>query len=217
MAETMDWERLRSRARYLESELERSLPDLTRIARDTHSTGAEEARLSTAIEAALKELADVAERMGAEVERAPSAARSAVLEKYADVLSTFRGEYAGTARELKATRDRRALFCGADASDPEGGGGASHLAPVAKERQHVANAARGVGDVIEAAHEARSDLASQRATLEASHTGVGGIAASLPTIEGVIEAMRAKKTRHNAIIGVTIGLCSSFLIWAVIA
>ena len=71
MAETMDWERLRSRARYLESELERSLPDLTRIARDTHSTGAEEARLSTAIEAALKELADVAERMGAEVERAP--------------------------------------------------------------------------------------------------------------------------------------------------
>ena len=29
-------------------------------------------------------------------------------------------------------------------------------------------------------------------------------------------AMKQKKTRNNAIVGVTIGCCSSFLLWAVL-
>ena len=45
-AETIDWEKLRSRARYLEAELERALPDLVSLVK-AGSSASEEARLTS--------------------------------------------------------------------------------------------------------------------------------------------------------------------------
>ncbi|KAH8097280.1 hypothetical protein JL720_167 [Aureococcus anophagefferens] len=214
-AETTSWEKLRSRARYLEAELERSLPNLVSLVARPSTSGAEESRLSASMEGLLAELRDVADAMAVEVEKAPSAARNAILQRSREVAGDFERERKKAMREVKTNSDRSRLFCGADADDPEAGG--EHLQPILKERKHLGNASRGVGDVLDQAAEARSDLAAQRAALEGSELTLGGLVAKLPTVEGVIEAMRQKQTRNNAIIGVTIGCCSSFLLWAVFA
>ncbi|KAH8044005.1 hypothetical protein JL722_14899 [Aureococcus anophagefferens] len=211
-AETTSWEKLRSRARYLEAELERSLPNLVSLVARPSTSGAEESRLSASMEGLLAELRDVADAMAVEVEKAPSAARNAILQRSREVAGDFERERKKAMREVKTNSDRSRLFCGADADDPEAGG--EHLRPILKERKHLGNASRGVGDVLDQAAEARSDLAG--AALEGSELTLGGLVAKLPTVEGVIEAMRQKQTRNNAIIGVTIGCCSS-LLWAVFA
>ncbi|KAH8048622.1 hypothetical protein JL722_12440 [Aureococcus anophagefferens] len=185
-AETTSWEKLRSRARYLEAELERSLPNLVSLVARPSTSGAEESRLSASMEGLLAELRDVADAMAVEVEKAPSAARNAILQRSREVAGDFERE------RKKATRE-----------------------PILKERKHLGNASRGVGDVLDQAAEARSDLAQRGA--EGSELTLGGLVAKLPTVEGVIEAMRQKQTRNNAIIGVTIGCCSSFLLWAAFA
>ena len=55
-AETTSWEKLRSRARYLEAELERSLPNLVSLVARPSTSGAEESRLSASMEGLLAEL-----------------------------------------------------------------------------------------------------------------------------------------------------------------
>lgn len=214
-AETIDWEKLRSRARYLEAELERALPDLVSLVK-AGSSASEEARLTSSIEALLKELGEVRDAMAVEVARAPSAARTAILQRYREVASDFAAEQKRAVKELRARSERNRLFCGASADDPEAGEGGEHMQPILKERKHVGNAMRGVGDVLDQAAEAKADLAAQRSALEGSALTLGDLASNLPTIEGIIEAMKQKKTRNNAIVGVTIGCCSSFLLWAVL-
>lgn len=216
MAETTEWEKLRSRARYLESEIERALPDLTSLVKAPSASGSEESRLSSSIEGNLKELGVIRDAMAVEVERSASAARTAVLQRCREILSDFESEFKRASKELKTNNDRKKLFCGANVDDPESGEGGEHMQKILKERKHVGNAMRGVGDVIEQAHEAKADLAAQRQALEGSNFTMANMTANLPTIDGVIQAMREKKTRHNAIIGVTIGCCSSFLLWAVL-
>ena len=73
-----------------------------------------------------------------------------------------------------------------------------------------------VGDVIEQAHEAQSDLASQRETLEGSTNTAQSLTDRLPSIDSIIQKMRQKKYRENAVVGVTVGCCASFLLWAVL-
>ncbi|KAH8067123.1 hypothetical protein JL721_7820 [Aureococcus anophagefferens] len=79
------------------------------------------------MEGLLAELRDVADAMAVEV------------------AGDFERERKKAMREVKTNSDRSRLFCGADADDPEAGG--EHLQPILKERKHLGNASRGVGDV----------------------------------------------------------------------
>ena len=101
----------------------------------------------------------------AEEAREPSPARKAVVERCRAVVVDYSSDVGRVAKQLRKNADRAKLFSGADdVVDLEGG--PDHLKGVHRERKATTNALRGVGDVIEQAHEAQSDLASQRETLE---------------------------------------------------
>ena len=75
------WEQLRATARNLEADLERSLPQLARLAADA-GAGATEARALEGVAAKLDELEGVRDALRAAAAAAPSAARSAIAARY---------------------------------------------------------------------------------------------------------------------------------------
>ena len=134
------------------------------------------------------------------------------------VVVDLRSEHARLAKELRRHADRAKLFSGAagGGGDVDVEAGPSHVREVLQERKHTTNALRQTGDTLEQARETRADLAAQREALEGSTATAAGMLGRLPTIDGVIQAMRQKKVRENAVVGVTIGCCASFLLWAVL-
>ena len=139
----------------------------------------------------------------------------AVVERCRAVVVDYSSDVGRVAKQLRKNADRAKLFSGADdVVDLEGG--PDHLKGVHRERKATTNALRGVGDVIEQAHEAQSDLASQRETLEGSTNTAQSLTDRLPSIDSIIQKMRQKKYRENAVVGVTVGCCASFLLWAVL-
>ena len=160
-------------------------------------------------------LARVRDSLQAEEAREPSPARKAVVERCRAVVVDYSSDVGRVAKQLRKNADRAKLFSGADdVVDLEGG--PDHLKGVHRERKATTNALRGVGDVIEQAHEAQSDLASQRETLEGSTNTAQSLTDRLPSIDSIIQKMRQKKYRENAVVGVTVGCCASFLLWAVL-
>ena len=209
------WEQLRAQARKIEGDVERALPKLASLAADGDS-GAEAQRLLKTVEDHLKALARVRDSLQAEEAREPSPARKAVVERCRAVVVDYSSDVGRVAKQLRKNADRAKLFSGADdVVDLEGG--PDHLKGVHRERKATTNALRGVGDVIEQAHEAQSDLASQRETLEGSTNTAQSLTDRLPSIDSIIQKMRQKKYRENAVVGVTVGCCASFLLWAVLA
>ena len=208
------WEQLRAQARTIEGDVERALPQLASLAADGDS-GAEAQRLLKTVQDHLKALERVRDSLQAEEAREPAPARRALVERCRAVHVDYASDVARVAKEIRKNADRAKLFSGADdVIDLEGG--PDHLKGVHKERKHTTNALRGVGDVIEQAHDARTDLAAQRETLEGSTTTAQSMSDRLPTIGGIIQKMRQKKYRENAVVGVTVGCCASFLLWAVL-
>jgi flagellin-like hook-associated protein FlgL len=208
------WEQLRAQARKIEGDVERALPQLASLAADGDS-GAEAQRLLKTVEDHLKALARVRDSLQAEEAREPSPARKAVVERCRAVVVDYSSDVGRVAKQLRKNADRAKLFSGADdVVDLEGG--PDHLKGVHRERKATTNALRGVGDVIEQAHEAQSDLASQRETLEGSTNTAQSLTDRLPSIDSIIQKMRQKKYRENAVVGVTVGCCASFLLWAVL-
>ena len=199
------------RSRELEQELEAALAEFGRLLGKSSRTG-EEVRLSSKIEKDLTALRSCADEMVGS-----SVASAAKAQRYREIAYDFELELKRISRELKRERDRAALFSGAqttddDNVDPETGG----TQPLLEERKHVSGALRGVAAVLGQGLEARAALARQRAALGTSHLTLSTMVQRLPSVEDVITAMQQKKTRHNAVIGTTIGCCASFLIWAVI-
>ena len=208
------WEQLRAQARKIEGDVERALPQLASLAADGDS-GAEAQRLLKTVEDHLKALARVRDSLSNEEARDPSPARKAVVERCRAVVVDYSSDVGRVAKQLRKNADRAKLFSGADdVVDLEGG--PDHLKGVHRERKATTNALRGVGDVIEQAHEAQSDLASQRETLEGSTNTAQSLTDRLPSIDSIIQKMRQKKYRENAVVGVTVGCCASFLLWAVL-
>ncbi len=208
------WEQLRAQARKIEGDVERALPQLASLAADGDS-GAEAQRLLKTVEDHLKALARVRDSLSNEEAREPSPARKAVVERCRAVVVDYSSDVGRVAKQLRKNADRAKLFSGADdVVDLEGG--LDHLKGVHRERKATTNALRGVGDVIEQAHEAQSDLASQRETLEGSTNTAQSLTDRLPSIDSIIQKMRQKKYRENAVVGVTVGCCASFLLWAVL-
>ena len=200
------WEQLRAQARTIEGDVERALPQLASLAADGDS-GAEAQRLLKTVQDHLKALVRVRDSLQAEEAREPAPARRALVERCRAVHLDYASDVARVVKEIRKNADRVKLFSGADdVMDLEGG--PDHLEGVHKER--------GVGDVIEQAHDARTDLAAQRETLEGSTTTAQSMSDLLPTIGGIIQKMRQKKYRENAVVGVTVGCCASFLLWAVL-
>mmetsp|Transcript_1802 Transcript_1802/g.5420 ORF Transcript_1802/g.5420 Transcript_1802/m.5420 type:complete len:220 (-) Transcript_1802:20-679(-) len=209
-----DWDSLRASARGLESTIDNALPQLAALVAGGGG-GADERRLAKDLERRLDELDGVRAALADAAKEAPSAARMAVVARYGDALAEYRADLKRSARDLRRNTERARLFEGAGEGDPEDGSVPDHMRAVLAERRSTVKSMRGVGETLDAAHEARADLAAQRQTLEGSTATIAGMVGRLPTVDGVIAAMRQKKTRHNAVIGVTIGCCASFLLWAV--
>ncbi|KAJ1455309.1 hypothetical protein M885DRAFT_520176 [Pelagophyceae sp. CCMP2097] len=211
----MDWDSLRRRARELESTLEVALPELSKLASSsTNSPHGDAQRLTTQIESSLSEFRECKEQMAGHVERSGTAATTAVLQRYREVLFDFDSEYKRVSSRLQRDRDRDALLGGAKRSKE--GGDSEHMEPLLRERKSIGGALRGVADTIAQGVEARQMLAAQRATLEGSHLSIGGIISSMPSVDEIIVKLQNKKTRNNVILGTTVGCCVSFLLWAII-
>lgn len=195
----MNWREATHLARDLETQLEALLPESDKCAAQ--------------IQAALAELRKCVAAMSAIVQESPTTATAAVLQKYRDVVADAESEYKRRAEAAQKMRDRDALFKGAN-EDIEAGDDES-LDPLLRERKSIGGALRGVADSMAQGLEARAALARQRQTLTGSSSTMTGMMEALPSVNDVISAMQRQQTRHNAVVGTTMGACACFLIWAV--
>jgi hypothetical protein len=137
-------------------------------------------------------------------------------QRLREVVHDYRTTLRKAAAAVAARKNHAALFGGAAGREGGGAGGGPDAAAtdsLLRERSSLAASHRAIDDIIAQAAHARETLQHQRTSIAASISGLAGIAATMPGVTGLIDAVRSRRLYNNRVVGAVIGLCICFTLW----
>lgn len=135
-----------------------------------------------------------------------------VVKRYREILFDLTGDYQKAQQVWQRSQQRMELFKGANRSnsgeiqDPA-------MENLLRERNHIQNSLNGASQTLAQAQSIRADLGQQRASLTRTMTGIGSIVTSIPGINGLVDAIRRKRSRDDQILAGVIASCILFTLW----
>ncbi|KAI8471794.1 MAG: Qb-SNARE, Gos1/GS28-family [Monoraphidium minutum] len=227
------WEDLRREARRLEGELEVKLQALTklvsglegsfhrsgRLQEHTPGLGPEQlaAGKASEVEALLRRLCDVNDEMGGVI-GGGSDARAHTLARHRDVLQEYTHEFRRLESAMGAARDRAELL-GAGGEGAPLLGVQVHNASGAllRERTQLQASAGYVDDMLAQAQSVTRNLMEQRRVFDTVQDKLISVGERFPVVNGLLNAIRRKKSKDTLVLSGTIALCAAFTILYVFA
>lgn len=221
--ETRVWEDLRKEARKLEGELDAKLAAYGKLCTGYDSSyvskrgegGLANDQLietkATEIESLLGRLSDVNDGMSSALSGAVDS-RSHTLARHRDILHEFMQEFRRLSSTLGAARDRAELM-GTPAQGGPGYGGVQtqgQSALLLRERTGIANSNAALDDVLGQADAVRGNLLEQRRVVDGIGDKLYSLGAKFPVVNGLLNAIRRKKSKDSIVLGTVIAVCCLF-------
>lgn len=143
---------------------------------------------------------------------AESSHQMLVVKRYREILFDLTGDYQKAQQVLQRSQERMELFKGADRS------GSGEVADPAmeslmRERNHIQNSLNGAHQTLAQASAIRADLGAQRSSLGRVTTGIGTIMNNIPGLNGLVDAIKRKRSRDDNILAGVIATCILFTLW----
>ena len=135
-----------------------------------------------------------------------------VVKRYREILFDLTGDYQKAQQVWQRSQERMELFKGADRS---GSGDVNDPAMehLLRERNHIQNSLNGASQTLAQASAIRSDLGAQRMSLGRVQTGIGSIITNIPGLNGLVDAIKRKRSRDDNILAGVIASCILFTLW----
>ena len=138
-----------------------------------------------------------------------------LVKRYREILFDSTADFQKVGAGISRRREAEELFAGRDMSD-KGEQRDPAMEQLLRERNAIGNSLNSAKSVLGQASEVRSALASQGSALR----GVGGkvklIASHVPGLNSLIENIRRKRGRDDAIVSGVIAFCILFTLWYVL-
>ncbi|CAB9521906.1 Involved in transport from the ER to the Golgi apparatus as well as in intra-Golgi transport. It belongs to a super-family of proteins called t-SNAREs or soluble NSF (N-ethylmaleimide- sensitive factor) attachment protein receptor (By similarity) [Seminavis robusta] len=136
-----------------------------------------------------------------------------VVKRYREILFDLTGDYQKAHQGWQRSQERMELFKGADGSKGGGEGQDPAMDNLLRERNHIQNSLNGANQTIEQAFAIRADLGAQRSGLGRAQAGIGSILTNIPGINGLVDAIRRKRSKDDKILAGVIASCIFFTLW----
>eukprot|EP00239_Pterosperma_sp_CCMP1384_P004072 CAMPEP_0197849806 /NCGR_PEP_ID=MMETSP1438-20131217/13277_1 /TAXON_ID=1461541 /ORGANISM="Pterosperma sp., Strain CCMP1384" /LENGTH=239 /DNA_ID=CAMNT_0043462651 /DNA_START=253 /DNA_END=972 /DNA_ORIENTATION=+ len=223
------WEDLRKEARKIEGEVDVKLAAFSKlgsqgVAGESSQLMAAEngeqqivATKSAEIEKFLQRLGDINDAMSSAVSGGGDA-RSHTLARHRDILHEFTQEFRRIRSTITAGRERDALL-GGNFTDSLNGdffggqsGNGSNGAAMLRERNAINSSNMKLDDVIGQAQATMSALTSQRSLFEDMGGKLNQVSSKFPVVNGIMNAIRRKRSKDSMILSAVIAGCTLFLI-----
>ena len=135
-----------------------------------------------------------------------------VVKRYREILFDLTGDYQKAQQVWQRSQERMELFQGADRS---GSGDVQDPAmdSLLRERNHIQNSLNGAHQTLAQAAAIRADLGAQRMSLGRVSSGIGSIVSNIPGLNGLVDAIRRKRSRDDNILAGVIASCILFFLW----
>jgi len=180
-------------------------------------TSDEETALASDIQRTLTTLSDLINTQMAPIAESNQKSQHLLLVKrYREILFDSTADFQKVGAGIARRRDAEELFAGRT-TNGIGSGGADERDPameqLLRERNAIGNSLNSAKSVLGQASEVRSALSNQGNALR----GVGGkikfIASNVPGLNSLIENIRRKRGRDDAIVSSVIAFCILFTLW----
>jgi len=222
------WEDLRKEARKLEGELDVKLAAYAKLCSGfeaNYKSKPEGSGLGTdqlaqnkasEIEALLHRLSDVNDEMGGVI-GGTGDARSHTLARHRDILQEFTQEFRRLDSSLGAARDRAELLGGGSESLPLLSVQVQSSGALLRERATVQTSTNYVDDMLAQAQSVSKGLLEQRRGFESVQDKLATVGERFPVVNGLLNAIRRKKSKDTLILAGVISACVLFTIIYVIS
>lgn len=218
------WEDLRKEARKLEGELDVKLAAYAklcsgfeanyRLKGESSAVGTDQLAQtkSAEIEDLLQRLSDINDEMGSAI-GGSSDSRSHTLARHRDILQEFTQEFRRLNSSLGAARDRVQLMAGSADTSPllsvqiQGSSGA-----LLRERATIQSSTSAVDEVLAQASTVSTNLMEQRRIFDNVTDKVLAVGARFPLVNGLLNAIRRKKSKDTLVLSGVIAACLLFTI-----
>jgi Golgi SNAP receptor complex protein 1 len=142
-----------------------------------------------------------------------------LVKRYREILFDSTADFKKVGAGISRRREAEELFAGRNNNNNVNGHGADERDPameqLLRERNAIGNSLNSAKSVLGQASEVRSALSNQGNALR----GVGGkiklIASNVPGLNSLIENIRRKRGRDDAIVSSVIAFCVLFTLWYV--
>lgn len=216
------WEDQRKEARKLENALDVKLGQFAKLSsgyEQSYSRG--EGGLATdqlmdskaaELERLLSQLSDVNDAMRNAL-GGRNDTRAHTLTRHRDILHDYQQEFRRHNSSLGASRDRVHLLGGStDKSPLLGGPGYNASGALLRERGQISGANAALDDVMGTATAVAGRVGEQSRIFENIGNKVLAVGAKFPAINGIINAVRRKKSKDTIILASVISLCTVFIL-----
>jgi len=178
----------------------------------------EESLLSNDISRTISAMSDlVNNRMAPASERTGRSQHTLLVKRYREILFDCSTDYQKTSAAVMRRREAIELFAGANTSGKNGEGEDPDMEHLLRERNAIGSSLRMTSNLINQAEEVSRDLRFQGGSLTNVHGLVGRIAANVPGINHLVDAIKRKRSRDDIILSCVIAACILFILWYVFA
>jgi len=137
-----------------------------------------------------------------------------VVKRYREILFDLTGDYSKAQQVFQRSQERMELFKGANRQNSGGGDSDDPgMDSLMRERNHIQNSSNMAHQTLAQASQIRADLASQRMGLGRVTSGIGTIVSSVPGLNGLVDAIRRKRSKDDKILAGVIASCILFTLW----
>lgn len=222
------WEDLRREARRLEGELEVKLQTLTKLfsgyeasyraRQDASGIGPDQLAQAKAseVEALLQRLSDVNDEMGAVI-GGGSDARAHTLARHRDVLQEYTQEFRRLESSLGAARDRAELLGATEGAPLLSVQVHTTSGALLRERNQLQASTGYVDDMLAQAQSVSRSLLEQRRVFDTVQDKLLAIGEKFPVVNGLMNAIRRKKSKDTLVLAAVITGCTVFMIIYILA
>ncbi|KAG0577748.1 hypothetical protein KC19_5G178100 [Ceratodon purpureus] len=213
-ARSAGWDDLRKQARKLESELDVKLASFRRVGTPKNGQGdGSEAE----IERLLQQLNEVNKQMQSWVSNAGSDVLSHTLARHRNILHELSQEFARIRVNAKASREHAELLQHFSRGDErnafmDDGEFGLQQQSLLREQATINRSTAQMDSVIGHASEAYNALRYQRSTFGDISSKINTIGSKLPSVNGVLTAIRRRKSRDTIIVGSVASLCTILIL-----
>jgi len=176
----------------------------------------EESLLSNDISRTISAMSDlVNKRMAPASERTGRSQHTLLVKRYREILFDCSTDFQKTSAAVMRRREAMELFAGANTSGTSGEGENPDMEHLLRERNAIGSSMRMTTNMINQAEEVARDLRFQGSSLTNVHGMVGRIAANVPGINHLVDAIKKKRGRDDMIVSGVIAFCILFILWYV--
>jgi len=223
MASGSEWDEVRRTAQRLEAQVEAKLSQFEERSNASTKGGGggdlesaslllddELDALETGTDSLLRELGRINDKMGRCIEEGGGQRHR--LQRHTDVLQDLSQRFRRMTQSHREQRDRADLLGSVkrDIQDYKDVGGAE---AAMRERRAVENSLKGIDATIGQAQATQAELQRQRDSLGGIGGRLLGAAHQIPMLGMLVAKIQSKKSRNSNVLGITIGVCVSFLLF----